>query len=75
LKKYLKYFARKPGLWLITGVIAVLLGGALILGTLSARETKKIINEDFNAQQLSLARNATEILTVNFRILKRELTG
>ena len=73
MKKYLKYFARKPGLWLVTTVVAALLGGALILETLSAREMKNIINEDFNAQQLSLARNAAEILTVNFRILKREL--
>ena len=73
MKKYFKYFAQKPGLWLVTIVILVLLVAAFTLGMLSAREMKRMISEDFNTQQLALARNAAEILTVNFRILKREL--
>jgi len=35
---------------------------------------KRIINEDFNSQQLELAKHAAGILTENFKILKRELT-
>lgn len=73
MKKYFKFFARKPGLRLMTAVIIVLLGGAIFLGVLSAREMKRTISEDFNAQQLALAKNAAGILAQNFRILKREL--
>jgi len=73
LKKYFKFFARKPGLRLMTGIIIVLLVCALFLGLLSAREMKRTINNDFNAQQLALAKNAAGILAQNFRILKREL--
>jgi PAS domain S-box-containing protein len=73
LKKYFKYFARKPGLRLMTAAILVLLVGALVLGVLSAREMKTIISGDFNSQQLALAKHAAGILTQVFKIIKREL--
>jgi two-component system NtrC family sensor kinase len=73
LKKYFEYFARKPGLKLVSMLILVLLGAALCLGVLSHREMKRIINEDFNAQQLALARHAAGIFTQTVKILKREL--
>ncbi|MBE9570294.1 MAG: hypothetical protein IMF11_06700, partial [Proteobacteria bacterium] len=73
MKRYFKYFARKPGLRLVTIVILIVLGGALFLGVLSAREMKRMISEDFNAQQLTLAKNAAAILAQNFKILKRDL--
>jgi len=73
LKKYFKYFAQKPGLRVVTTVILILLGSALFLGALSAREMKRMISEDFNAQQLALAKNAAGIVAQNFKILKREL--
>ena len=73
MKKYFKYFARKPGLRLMTIVILILLGGALFLGVLSAKEMKRMVSEDFNFQQLALAQHAAGILTQSFKIIKREL--
>ena len=54
-------------------VILVLLAGAGFLSVLSAGNMKRIINEDFNSQQLELAKHAAGILSENFKILKREL--
>ena len=55
------------------GIILFLLIGALILGLLSVREMKRRINEDFNYQQLELAKHAASILTEHFTTLRREL--
>ncbi len=73
MKKYFEYFARKRGLRVVTIVIFVLLGSALFLGVLSSREMKRMISEDFNEQQLALARHAAGILTHDFKIIKKEL--
>jgi PAS domain S-box-containing protein len=73
LKKYFEYFARKRGLLVVTILLLVLLAGAFFLSRFSAREMKRVINEDFNYQQLGLAKHAADILTQNFTILKREL--
>ncbi len=73
MKKYFKYFAQKPGLRLLTVAIFILLVGALFLGVLSAREMKRMVSEDFNFQQLALARNTAGILAQSFKIIKREL--
>ncbi len=54
-------------------VILILLVSAFSLSVLTARDMKRIIKEDFNTQQLELARHAAGILTENFKILKREL--
>jgi PAS domain S-box-containing protein len=73
MKKYFTYFARKPGLRLVTVVILILLGGAIFLGVLSAGEMKRLISKDFNVQQLALAKHAAGIITENLKIVKREL--
>lgn len=73
MKKYLKYLARKPGLWLASVLVLALLGCAILLGMLAAREMKGIISENFNSQQLALARHAAGVLTQDFKTLKREL--
>jgi PAS domain S-box-containing protein len=57
----------------VIGIILVLLIGALILGLLSVREMKRRINEDFNYQQLELAKHAASILTEHFTTIRREL--
>jgi PAS domain S-box-containing protein len=58
---------------ILLGIIFVLLIGALVLGIESVSEMKRRINENFNSQQLELARHAAGITTENFKILKREL--
>ncbi|MFC1531761.1 ATP-binding protein [Thermodesulfobacteriota bacterium] len=73
MKKHLESLIRKRSLGLVIVVILVLLISALILGLLSVREMKRRINEDFNRQQLELAKHAAGTLTENFIILKREL--
>ena len=74
MKKYSEYFARKRGLRLVIVVILLLLAAAFSLGMLSAKEMKRMIRENFNAQQLAFAKHAARILSGNFKILKRELT-
>ena len=73
MKKRLESLVRKRSLGLVIGVIMVLLISALMLGLLSVREMKRKINEDFNHQQLELAKHAAGILTDNSITLKREL--
>ncbi len=73
MKKYLEYIGQKQSLRLVAMVILVLLASAVFLSILSARNMKTIINEDFNSQQLQLAKHAAGILSENFKILKREL--
>jgi two-component system NtrC family sensor kinase len=73
VKKYFEYFARKRGLRVVTIVILILLVGALVLGVLASREMKRMISEDFNDQQLALAKHAAGILTQDFKIIKKEL--
>jgi PAS domain S-box-containing protein len=55
-------------------VIMLLLAGAAWLGIVSAREMRRLLSEDFNAQQLALARHAASILEINFKIVQDELT-
>ncbi len=73
MKKYFEYFARKRGLLVVTIFLLVLLAVGFFLSSFSAREMTRVINEDFNYQQLALAKHAADILTQNFTILKREL--
>lgn len=73
MKKYFEYFARKRGLLVVTILLLVFLTGAILLSRLSSREMKRVVSEDYNAQQLSLAKHAAGVLTHNFTILKREL--
>jgi two-component system NtrC family sensor kinase len=73
LKKYFTYFARKPGLKVVSIIILLLLGAAIFLGVLSAREMRRMISEDFNDQQLALAKHAAGIISENLKTVKREL--
>jgi hypothetical protein len=74
LKKYYEFFASRGGLRVISIIIFILLASAVYLSVLSARDMKRIINEDFNSQQLEMAKHAAGVLTEDFKILKRELT-
>jgi len=69
----LKYVRPKRLVRLVPVIIIVLLAGAISLGILSAQEMRRLINADFNAQQLSLAQHTASILERNFKILKNEL--
>ena len=46
---------------IVAVIIIGLLIGAIVMGVLSAREMKSMLSEDFNAQQLALARHAASI--------------
>ena len=73
MKKYFEYFVKKTAVRVVVLIVLILVACAVFLSVLSARDMKRIINEDFNSQQLELARHAAGVLTENFRILKREL--
>ena len=74
MKKYYEYLTSGRGLRVISLIIFILLASAVYLSALSARDMKRIIREDFNSQQLEMAKHTAGILTEDFKILKRELT-
>jgi two-component system, NtrC family, sensor kinase len=64
----LKYFKALVGI-----MMTLLLGTVLILGWASSREIKKVVTEDFNQQQLVLARHAARQIENSLNTIKREL--
>jgi two-component system, NtrC family, sensor kinase len=65
----IKYFKAFVGI-----VMTLLLGTVLVLGWASSRKIKEIVTEDFNQQQLVLARHAARQIENSVNALKRELT-
>jgi len=55
-------------------VTVFLLGVGLYLGYISADQMRRIIKEDFNQQQLILARHTASLLEQDINFLKRELS-
>lgn len=53
--------------------MTLLLGTVLILGWMSSRRVKEVVTEDFNQQQLVLARHIASQIENSITILKREL--
>jgi len=64
--KYFKLF--------VTVVMLVLLSMVLFLGWMSTRKITEIVTEDFNQQQLMLAKHAASQIENSFEVLKREIT-
>jgi PAS domain S-box-containing protein len=58
---------------LVVIVMTVLLGAVLILGWMSSRKVRELVTEDFNQQQLVLARHAAGQIENSLNVLKREL--
>ena len=54
-------------------ITLLLLVTSLYLGYVSADQMRRIIKEDFNQQQLTLARHTASILEQHIEFLKREL--
>ncbi|GAQ93851.1 PAS domain S-box-containing protein [Thermodesulfovibrio aggregans] len=59
---------------LITVVMIILLGMVLFLGVLSTKKITEIVTEDFNQQQLMLAKHAASQIENSIELLKREIT-
>jgi len=64
----IRYFKAFVGI-----MMTLLLGTVLILGWMSFRKIKEIVTEDFNQQQLVLARHAARQIENSLNALKREL--
>jgi two-component system, NtrC family, sensor kinase len=64
----IKYFKALVGI-----IMTVLMGTVLILGWLSSQKVKEIVTDDFNQQQLVLARHAATQIENSIEALKREL--
>ncbi len=58
---------------IIVVVTVILLGIVLFLGWTAARKVREVVIEDFNAQQLVLAKHASSQIENNLNLLKREL--
>ena len=68
------FLLSKYALLLMTVVTLLLLATGFYLGYMSADQMRRIIKEDFNQQQLMLARHTANILEQDIDFLKRELT-
>jgi two-component system NtrC family sensor kinase len=68
------FFASRYALALLLGVNFVLLGISIYLGLKSANQMKEIVKEDFNQQQLVLAKHTASLLEQDIHFLKRELS-
>jgi PAS domain S-box-containing protein len=68
------FLASRYALALLLGVNFALLGISIYLGLKSANQMKEIVKEDFNQQQLVLARHTASLLEQNIQFLKRELS-
>jgi signal transduction histidine kinase len=64
----------KYALGIILAFNLVLLMVSLYLGLKSSGQMREIVKEDFNQQQLALARQSARLLEQDFDFLKRELT-
>lgn len=58
---------------IVTFAIPFLLGIILLLGWMSAKKVREVVINDFNQQQLVLARHAASQIENSLNILKREL--
>lgn len=65
----LRYFK-----FLVTMTMFVLLSMILVLGWMSNHKIKEIVTDDFNTQQLMLAKHAASQIENSIDLLKRELT-
>jgi two-component system NtrC family sensor kinase len=63
----------KYALGIILGLNLLLLAVSLYLGMKSSGQMREIVKEDFNLQQLALARQSASLLEQDFDFLKREL--
>jgi len=68
------FLASRYALALLLGVNFALLGISIYLGVKSANQMKEIVKEDFNQQQLVLARHTASLLEQDINFLKRELS-
>ncbi|MEJ2673322.1 MAG: histidine kinase dimerization/phospho-acceptor domain-containing protein, partial [Deltaproteobacteria bacterium] len=68
------FLASRYALALLLGVNFALLGTSIYLGLKSANQMKGIVKEDFNQQQLVLARHTASLLEQDINFLKRELS-
>jgi two-component system NtrC family sensor kinase len=68
------FLLSKYALLLMAVITILLLATGFYLGYMSADQMRRIIKEDFNQQQLMLARHTANILEQDIDFLKRELT-
>ncbi|MGA9756556.1 MAG: histidine kinase dimerization/phospho-acceptor domain-containing protein, partial [Desulfobaccales bacterium] len=68
------FLASRYALALLLAVNFALLGISIYLGLKSANQMKEIVKEDFNQQQLVLAKHTASLLEQNINFLKRELS-
>ena len=68
------FLISRHALALMLVVNLTLLGTSIYLGFKSANQMREIVKEDFNQQQLVLARHTASLLEQNINFLKRELS-
>ena len=69
-----RFLVSRHALALLLAVNFALLGTSIYLGLKSANQMREIVKEDFNQQQLVLARHTASLLEQDINFLKRELS-
>ena len=69
-----KYYNVRKAIIVLGIIMIVLLLSALYLGLVSARNMKEIVRDDFNKQQLILARYAAHSIADSLEFIERELS-
>jgi PAS domain S-box-containing protein len=69
-----RYYNIRKTIIIFGALMIVLLVSALVLGIFSAKRMKEIVREDFNKQQLILARYAANQIEENLNFIKTELS-
>jgi PAS domain S-box-containing protein len=67
------FMVSKSALPVLLAINLLLLGTSIYLGLKSADQMQQIVREDFNQQQLALARQSAQLLQQDVDFLKREL--
>jgi two-component system NtrC family sensor kinase len=75
MRNPLKSVGFKPIVTVMGGLTAVLLVVAMLIGLASLRSTQEIVSDDFNRQQLILARSTSRQLSEALHQIRRELSG
>jgi|UniRef100_A0A7C3WGK7 PAS domain S-box-containing protein len=68
------FFMSKYALLVLLALNLILLGAGIYLGLKSAKQMQEIVRDDFNQQQLVLARHIASMLKQDIQFLERELT-
>ena len=64
---------RRNVIVIVSTAAVIFLGGGTVLGLWSAREMREQVGDQFNEQQLVIARNVTDLIERELYLIKKEM--